>query len=76
MPTQVQDVFWDAFSDEVEKVAMSGKAKAGLVGALGLAAFAPIGFSGFARTIEAAVPEGTPLPPIDHRQPCPYKRRG
>ncbi len=35
-----------------------------VVGALGLATFDPIGFSGFARTIEAAVPEGTTLPPI------------
>lgn len=34
------------------------------VGALGLATFDPIGFSGFAQTLRDAVPPGTPLPPV------------
>ncbi|MGC0367852.1 lysostaphin resistance A-like protein [Microbacterium sp. SLBN-111] len=35
-----------------------------VVGALGLATFDPVGFSGFQKTLEAAVPPGTPLPPV------------
>ena len=35
-----------------------------IVGALGLATFDPVGFSGFQKTLEAAVPPGTPLPPV------------
>ncbi|KZE40698.1 CPBP family intramembrane glutamic endopeptidase [Microbacterium sp. T32] len=34
-----------------------------VVGALGLATFDPVGFSGFQKTLEASVPPGTPLPP-------------
>ncbi|WP_022879254.1 CPBP family intramembrane glutamic endopeptidase [Microbacterium sp. B19] len=35
-----------------------------VVGALGLATFDPVGFSGFQKTLEASVPPGTPLPPV------------
>ncbi|MBQ9918824.1 MAG: CPBP family intramembrane metalloprotease [Microbacterium sp.] len=35
-----------------------------IVGALGFATFDLVGFSGFQRTLEEAVPAGTPLPPV------------
>lgn len=35
-----------------------------IVGALGLATFDLVGFSGFQRTLEETVPAGTPLPPV------------
>lgn len=36
-----------------------------VTGMLGLASFDPVGFSGFAETIDEAVPEGVVLPPVE-----------